>query len=88
MPKTATRRVRAPKAPKALTGPKSLYRGKIRQPFTLQMQPATLAIEEEIQRDTGYVSRGDIYDAALQKFGDQIKAWLKGLREASQSSAA
>lgn len=87
MPKRqpAPRRSRKKKAKdKAMTGPKSLYRGKVRRPLTLLLTPDAMKIEEDIQ-DTG-VSRGDIYETALREHGPQIKKSIEARLEEAKTT--
>lgn len=55
-----------------MTGPKSLYRGKVRRPLTLLLTPDGIKREERVREKTG-LSRGDLYEFLLVTFGDRLE---------------
>jgi hypothetical protein len=58
---------------KKMPGPKCLFRGKTRQSLTLQLTPDGKALEERVFAKTG-LSRGDLYELLLTKYGKTLKA--------------
>lgn len=55
-----------------LPGPRSLFRHKVRAPISMLLTAAGHELDAQIRQRTG-LSRGDLYELLLIKFGDKIK---------------
>ena len=54
-----------------MPGPKSLFRGKTREPLSLQLTPHGKSIEDRVMAKTG-LSRGDLYELLLTRHGSSL----------------
>lgn len=63
---------RSKKGPKALSGPKSLFRNKLRSPFTFNLTARGLALETRLRLAAHVKSRGDLYELLMVEFGDEL----------------
>ena len=70
-PKQGRKRKIAEVGSSSMTGPKSLFRGKVRRPLSVLLTPTGYAVEERVRARTG-LSRGDLYEFLLTRYGPHI----------------